>query len=191
MKLFDKYGNGITIALILLACFIIYYYYSYIDGKSMGMGMEYLTSDINSAYSDKNGGGSSAGQQQPSPNTEVNTGNFAEVNGMQSSIIQPQGSVNTQATIQNPNDLLPHSSQSDSQWAVLSPSGQGELSNINLLQAGYHAGIDTVGSSMRNANLQVRSEPPNPMLNNISPWNISTITPSNGRLSLEIGSGPL
>ena len=187
MKLFDKYGNGITIALILLACFIIYYYYSYIDGKSMGM--EYITSDINQAYSDKRDGGSSL-MQQPSPNTEVNTGNFAEVNGIQSSIIQSQVSVN-QSTIQNPNDLLPSSNQSDSQWAVLSPSGQGELANINLLQAGYHAGIDTVGSSMRNANLQVRSEPPNPILNNISPWNVSTITPSKGRQSLEIGSGPL
>ena len=185
MKLFDKYGNGITIALILLTCFIIYYYYSYIEGKSMGM--EYITSDINAAYKD----GGSSSLQQPSPNAEVNTGNFAEVNGIQSSIIQPQGSVNPQPTIQNPNDLLPHSSSSDSQWAVLSPSGQGELANINLLQAGYHSGIDTIGSSMRNANLQVRSEPPNPMLNNLSPWNISTITPNTGRPSFEIGSGPL
>jgi hypothetical protein len=187
MKFFtlDKYGNGVTIALLLLACFIIYYYYSYIYGKSMGM--EYITSDINQAYSDK--GPNVSSSQQPTPNTETNTGNFAEVNGIQSSIIQPQGSVNS-ASIQNPSDLLPHA-QSDPQWAVLAPSGQGELANINLLQAGYHSGIDTVGSSMRNANLQVRSEPPNPILNNISPWNVSTITPSNGRLSLEIGSGPL
>ena len=191
MKFFtlDKYGNGVTIALLLLACFIIYYYYSYIYGKSMGM--EYITSDMNRAYSDKMDGTPAVNMpsNQPSPNTEVNTGNFAEVNGIQSSIIQQQGSMNS-ANIQNPNDLLP-TSQSDPQWAVLAPSGQGELSNINLLQAGYHAGIDTVGSSMRNANLQVRSEPPNPILNNISPWNVSTITPSNGRLSLEIGNGPL
>ena len=189
MFTFDKYGNGLTIALLLLACFIIYYYYSYIQGKSMGM--EMLSSDMNKAYSDQTLQGGSGGESglTPSPNTEINTGNFAPVNGIQSSIIQPSGQCNSTA-IQNPADLLPHS-QNDPKWSVLSPSGEGELANINLLQAGYHAGIDTIGSSLRNANLQVRSEPPNPILTNISPWNISTITPDTGRPSLEIGSGPL
>lgn len=187
MFTFDKYGNGITVALLLLACFIIYYYYSYIQGKSMGM--ELLSSDMNKAYSDTSIQGGGMGGQGPSPNTETNTGNFAPVNGMQSSIIQPSGQC-TSTAINNPSELLP-SVQNDPKWSVLSPSGEGELSNINLLQAGYHSGIDTIGSSLRNANLQVRSEPPNPILNNLSPWNISTITPDNGRPSLEIGNGPL
>jgi len=189
MKMFDKYGNGITIALLLLACFIIYYYYLYIQGKSMGL--EMLSSDMNTAYSNSNiqGGGSGGSGQTPSPNTEVNTGNFASANGMQSSIITPSGQCNS-SSIQNPSDLLPNS-QPDQKWSVISPSGEGELANINLLQAGYHAGIDTIGSSLRNANLQVRSEPPNPIMTNISPWNISTITPDTGRPALEIGSGSL
>lgn len=197
--MFDKYGNGITIALLLLACFIIYYYYSYIQGKSMGV--ELISSGMNQAYSDSSamsggggvgmgaGGASGNGGKGPSPNSESNTGNFAPVNGIQSSIIQPSGQCNSTA-IQNPAELLPHV-QKDPKWAVLSPSGEGELANINLLQAGYHAGIDTIGSSLRNANLQVRSEPPNPIMTNVSPWNISTITPDTGRPSLEIGNGPL
>lgn len=187
MKIFDKYGNGLTIALLLLACFIVYYYYSYIHGKSMGV--EMISSDMNKAYNDStisDGGSRGPG---PSPNTEVNTGNFAPINGVQSSIIPPSGQCNS-AAIQNPAELLPHA-QKDPKWSVLTPSGEGELANINLLQAGYHAGIDTIGSSLRNANLQVRSEPPNPILTNLSPWNISTITPDTGRPALEIGNGPL
>ena len=67
--------------------------------------------------------------------------------------------------------------------------GAGDLKNVNLLQAGYHIGIDTVGQSLRNANLQLRSEPPNPQLN-VGPWNNTTIEPDFNRRPLEIGCGP-
>ena len=60
--------------------------------------------------------------------------------------------------------------------------------NVNLLKAGYHIGIDTVGSSLRNANLQVRSEPPNPQIS-VGPWNNSTIEGDPFRRPLEIGCG--
>ena len=88
--------------------------------------------------------------------------------------------------IQNPSDLLPKNS-SNNQWAQLNPSGKGDLANINLLKAGYHIGIDTIGQSLRNANLQIRSEPPNPQLY-VGPWQQSTITPDFMRPPLEIGS---
>jgi hypothetical protein len=81
------------------------------------------------------------------------------------------------------------SSSPNSQWSELNPSGKGELSNINFLKAGYHIGIDTIGQSLRNANLQLRSEPPNPQLNT-GIWNQSTITPDFIRPPLEIGNGP-
>jgi hypothetical protein len=74
------------------------------------------------------------------------------------------------------------------EWAQLNPSGKGELANVNLLKSGYHIGIDTVGQSLRNANLQIRSEPPNPQLN-VGPWNQSTISPNLLAVPLEIGSG--
>jgi hypothetical protein len=49
-------------------------------------------------------------------------------------------------------------------------------------------GIDTIGNTLRNANLQVRSEPPNPQLN-VGPWNNTTIAPDLMRVPLEIGCG--
>ena len=87
----------------------------------------------------------------------------------------------------NPQDLLPKDSNSG--WAAASPRGAGELSNVNLLKAGHHAGIDTVGGTLRNANLQLRSEPPNPR-SQVSPWSNSTIEPDLMRVPLELGCGP-
>jgi hypothetical protein len=57
----------------------------------------------------------------------------------------------------------------------------------NFLEAGYHVGINTVGQSNRNANLQLRSEPPNPQMS-VSPWMQSTIEPDLARKPLEIGN---
>ena len=64
-----------------------------------------------------------------------------------------------------------------------------DLLGVNLLNAGYLIGVDTIGSSLRNANLQVRSEPPNPQLQ-VSPWMNTTIEPDPFRAPLEIGCGP-
>lgn len=85
----------------------------------------------------------------------------------------------------DPSELLPK--DENSEWARLNPMGNGDLQNVNLLQSGYHVGINTVSSSLRNANLQLRSEPANPQ-NNVGPWNNSTITPDINRKPLEIGS---
>jgi hypothetical protein len=87
----------------------------------------------------------------------------------------------------NPDELLPK--DENSKWAQLNPRGNGELNNVNLLQAGYLYGINTVGSSLRNANLQVRSEPPNPQVQ-VSPWLNTTIEPDLMRTPLELGVGP-
>ena len=46
----------------------------------------------------------------------------------------------------------------------MNPMGAGDVANVSLLRAGYHIGINTVGQSLRNANLQLRSEPANPQL---------------------------
>lgn len=81
-------------------------------------------------------------------------------------------------------DLLPKDS-ANSKWSQVNPSGQGELKNANFLNAGYHVGVNTVGSSMRNANLQLRSEPPNPQIK-VSPFMNSTIMPDLNRRPLEI-----
>ncbi len=83
-----------------------------------------------------------------------------------------------------PEELLP--SDKNSQWAKMNPSGRGSLKNNNFLNAGFHVGINTVGQSLRNANLQLRSEPPNPQMK-VSPWMQSTIEADTNRKVMEIG----
>jgi len=85
-------------------------------------------------------------------------------------------------------DLLPQGA--NSKWATVNPTGTGDITDQNFLTAGYHIGINTVGQSLRNANLQLRYEPPNPQIP-VSPWGISTIEPDN-RMNglLDIGSVP-
>jgi len=85
----------------------------------------------------------------------------------------------------NPAELLP--GDANSTWAQVAPNGQGELGDQNFLSAGYHVGINTIGSSLRNPNLQLRSDPPCPQVV-VSPWLQSTITPDLSRLPFEIGT---
>jgi hypothetical protein len=84
-----------------------------------------------------------------------------------------------------PEDLLPK--DSDTTWAKNSPSTSGSLGDQNLLNAGFHVGVNTVGQSLRNANRQLRSDPPNPQVK-VSPWMQSTIEPDINRKPLEIGA---
>ena len=92
----------------------------------------------------------------------------------------------SKAPVADPSELLPK--DTNSQWAQLNPTGSGDLQEVNLLRSGYHMGIDTVGNSLRNANLQLRSEPANPQVN-VGPWNNTTIAADTMRVPLEIGQG--
>ena len=83
----------------------------------------------------------------------------------------------------NPSDLLP--SDKASEWSHANPSGKGSLDDQNFLSAGFHTGVNTVGQSLRNANMQIRSEPPNPQ-KKVGPWMQSTIEPDLNRKPLEI-----
>lgn len=84
----------------------------------------------------------------------------------------------------NADDLLPK--DDSTLWAQVNPSGEGSLKDRNFLQSGYHIGINTVGQTLRNANMQLRSDPPNPQVK-VSPWLQTTIEPDLGRKPLEIG----
>lgn len=87
----------------------------------------------------------------------------------------------------NAADLLPKDA-ANSRWAQMNPAGQGDVSDQNFLTAGYHVGINTTGSSRKNGNLQLRSDPPVPKVA-VSPWNISSYesTDAGGRKPFEIG----
>ena len=127
-----------------------------------------------------------AGNVQPSAPLGGN-GSFAQVSGMDSGVKSGMPSSCSPQSMPDPAALLPK--DNNSAWAKLNPSGQGNLDSVSLLKAGYHIGIDTVGQSLRNANLQLRSEPANPQMN-VGPWNNTTIEPDVMRVPLEIGQGP-
>ncbi len=106
--------------------------------------------------------------------------------------VTPAPTVNSGYTAQsvaNPTDLLPQ--DKNSEWAALNPvaMNQGNIAMPDLLQAGYHIGLDTIGQTLRNANLQLRSDPIIKKAD-IGPWNQSTIEPDLARVPLEVGQGP-
>ena len=154
-----KNKNGLIAVIVLFLVGVgLFKFSEYLSNKSKYSNENY-TSTMNNAYG----------------NSHIQ--NISNQNGLTG---------NTSKTVQNPSDLLP--SNQNNQWSSLNPNGKGELSNINLLKAGYHIGIDTVGQTLRNPNLQIRSEPPNPQ-QKVSPWNNSTITGDPLRVAFELGQG--
>jgi len=128
--------------------------------------------------------------------TEVKTGKsgpgamtdaqaYAKVKGISTNTHGLPPSCNNDASV-DPRELLPK--DTNSEWAKLNPTASGDLSEVNLLKAGHHIGVNTVGQSLRNANQQLRSDPPCPQLN-VGPWNNTTIEPDLSRVPLEIGQG--
>ena len=112
----------------------------------------------------------------PVGNSEPNV--YAPVNGSTQPPVSNMSSV-------KPTELLPNNEASS--FTNQNPVVNNDLNGINLLNQPQKS-INTVGSSLRNANLQIRSEPPNPRMNTNCPWNISTIDTDEYRRPLEIGS---
>lgn len=174
-KFFNEYGIGVLLLLLLVA-YLVSSFGNYVSNKGT-TGFE-MNQNMQSQY--KAPGAAGVKPAQPLGQNEVfaSTDSKTSMPGLPTSCAKP--------TIQNPSELLPK--DTNSEWAQLNPSGKGDIANVNLLKAGYHIGIDTVGQSLRNANLQVRSEPPNPQVN-VGPWMQTTIEPDFMRPPLEIGSG--
>lgn len=121
-----------------------------------------------------------SGNRMNMPDVQMNQnqGNFMDVTGIQSS--PPNENQNSF----NPSDLLPKDVYNE--WSNVNPASN-DLKNLNLLSADQMIGINTVSSSLRNANYQERSEPVIPK-KHISPWGNSTIEPDKYRRALEIGT---
>jgi hypothetical protein len=150
-------------------------------------------SEVNSVMSGASSGAN--GVQQNMQNQSVSEGpalgakplattdgdQFLTVNGL-SSGKKPGNTCNDQPMM-DPKELLP--TDKNNEWSNIMPNH--DLKNIHMINAGHHVGINTVGSSLRNANLQVRSEPVIPQTN-IGPWNNTTIEPDNMRRGFEIGA---
>lgn len=180
-KLFNENGVVAIIALIfvLYALSIVYRYFSSKSGGYASEGAEIMKDEY------KNSDGAPVPNGAPAP---------AQPAGIQAADEKPneyslvnESQVMMQAPQQGSSaELLPK--DNNSQWSQLNPAGSGELHGINLLNAGYHIGIDTIGQTLRNANLQIRSEPPNPQIS-VGPWNQTTISPDLMRIPLELGAG--
>ena len=178
-KLWNDYGIGAILVLLIIA-YGVSLFANYLSNKG-SYGSE-SNSSMQQQYKNTNAQASSGVRPSDPNGNEV----FASATGVQTSMPGIPSSC-SKPNIQNPDELLPK--DTNSQWAQLNPTGKGELANVNLLKAGYHIGIDTIGQTLRNANLQIRSEPPNPQLN-VGPWNLSSIEPDFMRIPLQLGSGP-
>ncbi len=109
-----------------------------------------------------------------SPNAEVGPAQFSDAQA-------PAGCYpRDQIT---PSELLPK--DKNSVWAQQNAMGSGSLKGKNFLSAGALIGVNTVGQSLRNANLQLRAEPPAPQIP-ISVFNNSTIEPDLARRPLDL-----
>ena len=116
-----------------------------------------------------------------SPVSTTDAEQFLGVKGINSGAKTNKSCNNQQ--MMDPKELLPK--DNNNEWSSIAPSK--ELKNIHMLNSGHHIGINSVGSSLRNANLQLRSEPVIPQ-SNVGPWNNTTIEPDNMRRALEIGA---
>ena len=131
-------------------------------------------------------------QKAPLPAPSIGPDAAAPVTGSTSGLPTPPPNCTNQPTL-NPADLLPKTSSSggSNAWSGFTGqtpvgSGGGAEPTANFLDSSYLAGINTVSGSLRNANLQLRSEPPNPT-NQVSPWLQTTIEPDLMRAPFEIG----
>jgi hypothetical protein len=169
LKFIKKHKNACLFLLAVVAVYVAMNYYS--DKFS-----------LNSYSNVENNAPTMSSQPQPAQPLGQNS-SVGNANGMATDSYGLPPSCAKQEVV-DPKDLLPK--DANSEFSKLNPAGSGDLQNVNLLKSGHHIGINTVGQSLRNANLQLRSEPANPQVNT-GPWNKSTITGDTTRRGLEMG----
>jgi len=169
----------IGIAFLVLLCVYIIYYILRFHTK--------ITSSLKESFSDSSEGNDDYNEENPAiPRASNANGNETFKPVVSSSSDAPYFPKDCYPKDQlTAEDLLPK--DTNSVWAQVNPAGQGDLKDKNFLEAGYHIGINTIGQSLRNANYQLRSEPPNPQVK-VSPWLQTTIEPDTNRRPLEIGA---
>ena len=192
-KMFKKLVSNQAV-MILAAVVVAFAVYSYSQGFNVSLSGMTGENEAAQASSQEDGNpfkNHSAGEIKCAAGgnnfvpADNNANNNASANGASTDTYGLPPSCAKQNVV-DPSELLPKGS--DNEFSKINPSGSGDLKNVSFLKAGYHIGINTVGQSLRNANLQLRSEPPNPQLNT-GPWNNSTITADVQRRPLELGCG--
>lgn len=194
-----KYGIYINIGLAILAVLILLFLIGAYYNKKPDSSAEHFT-DANRVVANpgaSHGQHSELLQQQSSknePEPQKGIGKNEVFASVPTNVNKPDNKFGLHGN-QFPNDCFPKDTLSaaellpndpNSKWAQVNPSGQGELGDQNFLEAGFHVGVNTVGQTLRNANMQLRSEPPCPQVK-VSPWMQTTIEPDTNRKPLEIG----
>lgn len=176
-----KMDNNMLMGLVLVVLLLLVLGWNFYSGQdSVPVGAEaYASMDDDGVYETYENTAPQApvGTDQPTHVDEEEEEKTVE--GMQNpDTCHPKDSL-------SPEELLPQDYSST--WAKCNPMGAGGLEGKNFLDAGHHIGINTVGQTLRNSNLSLRSEPPNPQVV-VSPWAQSTISPDTSRRYFEVGS---
>ncbi len=173
--------------IVAILIILIMALFSYNGSKySMLDGLTNAGSDEIPAYGDsyESVTGSSPAEYTESGGHDFLSGGTDMTGFSNSSTIDGMQTISPSMPVNDPNSLLPTDHNSD--WARLNPS-MSAGATPDLLQAGYHIGLNTIGQTLKNANLQIRSEPII-QKQDVGPWMQSTIEPDLGRVPLEIGS---
>jgi len=165
----------------LILCFILYSYSSSKNSNSI--------SGFSTGYGDSSAQNGMLTPPPPRPTQNPSVvkpttqPNMTSINQPIMSSAPSTGGYNAGNTVV-PSDLLPK--DNNTQFGDFNMLNQGNIVMPDLLDAGYLIGLDTIGQTLRNANLQERSDPIIPKTN-VGPWNNSTIEPDFGRVPLELG----
>ena len=196
--------------LIVLAAFVLFALINYYNNKQSTTKSEKFFQASAAASSPSSGSGSvGSGAPSTAPNADpyvaqIQQQRDAQVNKQDANVVKPSEPLGNEefrgvdfAGQQLPGDCFPKDrltaddllpkDAANSKWAQVNPAGQGDVKDQNFLNAGYMIGINTIGSSLKNPNLQLRSEPVIPKVS-VGPFLNSTYEPSDAlRRPLEIG----
>jgi hypothetical protein len=175
---FLKSSNGKWILVIIVVLLVIWSLSSYSSSKGNVMDTMYTPTGMPL---------SNSGQmvQDASPTTATTTMPTAFPSPTVNS--STCGGGYSLAPVADPASLLP-SDPNANQWAALNPTNMTNPIIPSLLQAGGLIGLDTIGQTLKNANLQLRSDPLI-VKQTVGPWNNSTYEPNIGQVPLELGCG--
>ncbi len=159
----SKFFTNDKIMLLLVLAILAFAIYSY------GMQKDFIRDNMTE--------GNSSGDDIPVEDTEKETSESAEGTN--------PGTVETPAMDVEMEGLLPKTEGFDTcNFATVDAKN---IQAPDLLEAGYHIGLDTIGQSLRNANQQLRSDPVISKVD-VGPWHNSTIEADVTRVPLELGS---
>lgn len=169
-------SSGMWVFIIVVVIFIIYLLMSYSVKKGT----------VKDNYANQMSGPAPAAFAQSTMQQGASNAGMMSNASMPSKAAPSIGSGYVGQPVADPSQLLPK--DKNSEWSKLNPSMNSDPMIPDLLQAGSLIGLDTIGQTLKNANLQLRSDPII-VKQSVGPWNNSTYEADLGRVPLELGCG--